>query len=79
MLTTASTATIPRLQDINDESGGAVGLNTVGYDSLMATLANLQLIFHISSKVACIDGYIDGYHCVYGTLITNMLKQSILM
>ena len=56
MLTTASTATIPRLQDINDESGGAVGLNTVGYDSVMATLANLQLIFHIFRKVACVDG-----------------------
>ena len=55
MLTTASTARIPRLRDVNDEPVGAVGLNIVGYDNLMATLANLQLIFHIFHKVVCVD------------------------
>ena len=48
-------------------------MNTIEYDKSIATLSHLQLIFHISSKVAYVDNCIDSYNRVYKTLMTTVL------
>ena len=74
-----STATIAS-SDINDLLVVVIGMNAIVYDKLIVTLLNLQLIFHISSKVAYVDdNYVDSYNSVYGTSMTSLLERSVLM
>ena len=42
-------------------------MNTMEYDKSIATLSNLQLIFHIFNKVAGVNNCVDSYNGVYRT------------